>query len=235
MTESLSLRLNEVEPYPSGIRPLPTTVSGTAFFPGGSGLWREGGTTPDPRGGVLFLANDLEAQTEYQGLVDRGKEDLHDPVWRNLLHLMELADLRPEQCFFTCYFMGIRAEDRRSGPYPGAADPGYVSRCGHFLMRQLAEIRPRAIFTLGSYVPGLLGPLSPQLTNWSGIRGLTRLDAESSPLVHQAHFPEAGVTANVAALTHPSLHKADVHRRVYRDTTGHSAEVLLMLDALAAS
>lgn len=235
MSDRLSHRLHEVEPYPNGVMAVQEQVSGTAFFPSGSGLWSPSSGSVLAPGGILFLANDLGSISDPEQVRQRGADDLQAPVWRNLLQLLDQVEVDLEQCFFTCYYMGIRTAVPGHGNFPGNRDSGFTERCGRYLMYQLALLRPRAIFTLGSYVPGLLAPWSLDLRHWIGLRGLTRIDAHSNPLVLRAHFPEAGITTNVAALTHTSMHNVDVHRRSYRGTQGHSAEVLLMLDALKAT
>ena len=227
-------RTPSVEPYPAGVRGVPGQVPGTAFFPVGDGRWH-GGASPQPlQGGIVFLSLEGASMEAYEGIRSRGGENLEGAAWRNLLGLLELVEVRPEECFFTGYFMGLRMEGHSRGLFPGASDAGFTERCGRLLMHRLSVLRPRAVFTLGSYVPGILGCWSPELAGWTGVRGITRLDAQSSPLVLRARFPKAGHTTNVAALTHPLRHRSDVHRRKYRNTVGHSAEVLMMLDALSA-
>ena len=53
--EYLFGRLKDID-YPDGVVPVPEKISGTAFFPGGYGLWREercGCLPPMPRGGMM--------------------------------------------------------------------------------------------------------------------------------------------------------------------------------------
>lgn len=54
-------RLRDISPYPDGVVPIPDPIEGTAFFPGGAGLW---GTEPDtplppmPIGQVMIPGHD---------------------------------------------------------------------------------------------------------------------------------------------------------------------------------
>lgn len=221
-----------VEPYPAGVQAVGTMVPGTAFFPVGQGTWKDPEIPANPKGGLLFIQHDAGSAADHSTTIVQGSEDLHANGWRNLLELLDQVDVQPTSCFFTSYYLGIRTEAGTGGGSPGAQDAGYTERCGRFLMHTIAVMRPRAVLCLGSYVPGLLGPWSPDLTAWTGVRGLTRLDERAAPMVRSARFPLAGHAANVAALTHPQRHRSDVHRRHYRGTSGHSAEVLMMLDAL---
>lgn len=50
-----------IDDYPAGTEPVWTRICGTAFFPGGSGLWRPYVTAdlpPMPHGGVMVIGQD---------------------------------------------------------------------------------------------------------------------------------------------------------------------------------
>jgi hypothetical protein len=41
--QELRSKLWMVEPYPKGMKAIPQPIAGTAFFPGGTGIWKEVG------------------------------------------------------------------------------------------------------------------------------------------------------------------------------------------------
>ena len=184
-----------------------------------------------PVGGVMVLGHDFYSEAGYRRfLADRG-ESTRGPTWRNLLALFARVGLRPELCFFTNAYMGLRAGSANTGRFPGARDPNFVERCRLFLAEQIGAQQPRLVLTLGSHVPAVLAPLSEDLVPWRDARTLTRLDERGASLVPDVSFP-GGVRASVTALVHPSIRPASVLRRRYRGLAGDAAEVALLEDAM---
>ncbi len=234
--EILCNLLLNVAPYPEGVIPVPERIAGTAFFPGGSGLWQTSGSNaapPFPVGKVMVLGHDFHSEDGYrQSLAKRG-ENLQGPTWRNLLQLLYEADIGPEQCFFTNAYMGLRAGSNTTGKFPGAYDHGFVERCRSFLAAQIAIQQPRLILTLGNYVPSILAGLSDDLAQWRSCHSLTKLDALGVPLVTNVQFvADANWNTTVVALTHPSLRPANVSRRRYKELRGNDAEVAMVREAI---
>ena len=109
-----------------------------------------------PIGGVMVLGHDFYSEAGYvRFLADRG-ESTRGPTWRNLLALFARVGLRPERCFFTNAYMGLRAGSANTGRFPGARDPGFVERFRLFLAEQIGAQQPRLVLTLGSHVPAVL-------------------------------------------------------------------------------
>lgn len=239
--EALFERLPQVEPYPPGVLPVPERLPGTAFFPGGTGLWRpegspDGDPPPMPLGGVMVLGHDFYSEAGYRRFLANRGGSTKGPTWRNLLALLARVGVAPEGCFFTNAYMGLRAGPRNTGRFPGASDRGFVDRCRGFLLEQLAAQRPRLLLTLGSHVPAFVAPLSPDLGAWAGAKSLSGLDAAGVPVIARAAFDGLpGLTSSVVALTHPSLRPASVWRRRYGGLAGDAAEVAMLEAALRAS
>ena len=233
--ERLFRSLKTVEPYPEGVVPIPERLPGTAFFPGGMGLWHpnEGDPPPMPIGGVMVLGHDFYSEAGFRRFVARG-ESTKGPTWRNLLALLARVGLGPERCFFTNAYMGLRAGSQNTGRFPGARDPGFVGRCRDFLAEQLRAQKPRLVLTLGSHVPAVLAPLSKDLSPWLKAASLRAIDEAGHPLIPAARFAP-GFDVAVAALVHPSIRWASVLRRRYKGLSGDAAEVAILEDALKAS
>ena len=117
--------------YPEGTVPVWARIRGTAFFPGGSGLWRP--TDSDrlptmPDGQVMVIGQDYYTRAGYLEFLHAGQE-LNTQTWRELRKLFVAARLAEDRCFFTNAWMGLRSEGRATGRYAGARDRGFTRRC----------------------------------------------------------------------------------------------------------
>lgn len=230
-------KLRTVEPYPRGVVPVPERLPGTAFFPGGMGLWHtQDAPPPMPVGGVMVLGHDFYSEAGFRRFVAKRGESTRGPTWRNLLALLARVGVGTERCFFTNAYMGLREGSQNTGRFPGARDPGFVERCRAFLGEQILAQEPRLILTLGSHVPAVIAPLSEDLAPWLRATSLKALDEAECPLIPAAFFPSvSGHGATVAALVHPSIRWASVLRRRYSGLAGDAAEVAILKDALRSS
>jgi uracil-DNA glycosylase len=213
---------------------VPEPIIGTAFFPGGYGLWNPADSLPLPAfpvGGVMVLGHDFHSEAGYNASFARGHESSTQPTWRNLLPVLERSGISPTECFFTNVFMGLRAGTGTTGEFPGARNADFVDHCQKFLLSQIRALRPTLIVTLGIKAPEILGALSPQLLPWSAGPGLKHLD-EAGPVRRDVQFSGfPGFSTIAVALVHPSLRSASVRHRRYKGLAGAKAEDLMLSDA----
>ena len=231
--------LNDID-YPDGLIAATERISGTAFFPGGFGLWRQdgGALPPMPCGEVMVLGQDFGTSKDFRRALRLGNE-LHTPTWRNLLQLLEDAAVSPQQCFFTNAYMGLRTGDSSTGPSPGARDRRFRERCALFLEEQIAVQQPRLILALGLMAADLIASVSSvssDLAAWrkrSGAWGWEDLYA-AGPLQLVRFGESGGARVTVVALLHPSGYSLgnNLVRRRYREHTGRDAELALLREAL---
>ena len=180
--EQLWQQHGRVGPYPDGVLPVPEPIRGTAFFPGGFGLWRPNPAEPLPQmpvGGVMVLGQDFHSEEGYRASRELGQERMTLPTWCNLFKLLDRAEISAEDCFFNNAYMGLRAGRATTGKFPGARDKAFVGRCRNFLAEQLKVQRPRLILTLGSYAPRVLAPLASELSDW--LTGASLKDIDRPP------------------------------------------------------
>jgi hypothetical protein len=83
---------------------VPALIQGTAFFPGGSGLWRGGepfGELPEffPAFPVMFVGHNFDSSRAFSRSLEMGGE-CNSEFWRRLRTMLESASLPPEQCFY---------------------------------------------------------------------------------------------------------------------------------------
>jgi hypothetical protein len=233
-------KLKDISPYPEGVVPVLQRMEGTAFFPGGAGLWdtrSNHSLPPMPVGQVMILGHDFSSEVDYyQSLANRG-ENLKSPTWRNLLWLLGEVAISAQECFFTNAYMGLRAGNAKvTGRFPGARSPHFVRQCRAFLAHQIATQRPRLILTLGIHVPMVIAPLSADLGGWARCKRFRTLDMHGPPMLPTVHFLEPiNVRATIAALTHPSLWHRCVLERSYGSLRGKEAELQMLHEAIMIS
>lgn len=136
---------------PDGVRLVGEAIDGTAFFPGGHGLWR--GTTPYgplpdyfPEAPVMFVAHNFDKIAGYERSRKRGVEPLGAATWKNLIAYLAFADLNPDQCFFTNALMGLQPT-KALGKLK--TTDVFREQCRSFLAEQIAIVQPLLIVALG--------------------------------------------------------------------------------------
>ncbi|PYS46692.1 MAG: hypothetical protein DMG13_29440 [Acidobacteria bacterium] len=125
-----------VAPYPPGVEPVSERIRGTAFFPGGHGLWMPDpmiGPPDMPIGKVMVVGQDFHSLRNYKESLSLGCS-IRNATWRNLLPLLKAAGIRPNDCFFTNAYMGVRSDERSTGRFPGSRDDAFTKRCHRFFL-----------------------------------------------------------------------------------------------------
>ena len=174
-----------VTKYHSTVRQTGSTLSdlipGTAFFPGGSGLWRgpvARGPMPAlfPDSPVMFVGHNFDSIRAFDKAFLNGGE-ANGEFWRRLSAILAGAALAPEGCFFTNVLMGLKPGSA-TGSMPSV--DGYREQCALFLQKQIEIVRPSAVVALGiraeSYVSKLNQPWMKSLhpTDWHFRERITR-------------------------------------------------------------
>lgn len=235
-----TLRAHLPTNYPKGVVPTREAIAGTAFFPGGHGLWIEDGEPRFPVGGIMVLGHDFHSEAEYSKSVKRGKENLKAATWRNLIHFLEAAGIAPRDCFYTNYYMGLREGLATTGVFPGSTDPDFGRACQQFFLEQLRQQRPKVILVLGVHVPRQLAPLAPALQLWSTATTLKDFNAPGMAVVHNVRFTGHADAVNVVMLAHPSQRRLNVRHRSYKGlvqciSDGQEAELGMVGDAMSGA
>lgn len=207
--------------YPKGVTPVPEPMSGTAFFPGGLGLWLEDSESNTTE--VMVVGQDFNTVAAYEKARQNGTEIGTSATCRNIRTIFPELGLHLRECFFTNFYMGLRESGPETGLFPGARDSNFVQLSARFFHRQLEVIRPQLIVTLGTAPLKAIGKqvfqipipktLSACVDVYNGLRG--------------PHGPVA-----LVALTHPSLYFANVRRRRFRELQGFDAEKAMVQSAL---
>jgi hypothetical protein len=149
----LRSRMGEiVVSYPPHIHRIePPFIVGTAFFPGGCGLWCglehfAPAPTLFPETPVMFVAHNYAGTDAFKRLRTKGGEGGF--WWRDIVvPLLRGAGLDPDRAFFTNALMGLK-----DGPSVGKmnAPRQFESECSRFLAEQIRIIQPSGIVAFGA-------------------------------------------------------------------------------------
>lgn len=196
--------------YPPGLH-AGSIHEGTAFFPGGDGLWKETGQPPWPKRGIMVLGNDF-------GRSITAKGELTGPTWRNLVGdgdptgVLREAGVDLETCFFTNAYMGIRdADGPQQGASPGLWDSGFVEACQELFRLQVRLQAPRVILALGGYAQHFVAEAT-------GYELWQEPKSRRTPIARTngdgaSYYAEA-IDAWIVALIHPANRIANLRHRV---------------------
>lgn len=245
--EDLFAMLNSVEPFPKGVVALDGRIAGTAFFPGGCGLWNTAKGRPMPAmpmHGVMVLGQDFNSEVGFRESLEKGGEVSIDslgrghsslPTWSTTIKTFSDFGIPLQRCFFTNAYMGLRDDPKNTGRFAGSKSNGFVERCRAFFRLQLDAQQPRLILSLGAWVPQFLAPISEQLDQWRGASSLVAIDAVG-PVQQNVIVPGTrSASCSVVCLTHPSLRGPNVWRRHYGSLHGPAAERAMVADGIRHS
>lgn len=229
-----------VLPFPDGAVKVRKAIPGTAFFPGGYGLWlRKDSPTYDiPTGQIMIVGQDFNSVRIHEEALLNGTEVCTSATWRELLKILKATGISVNQCFFTNLYMGLRKGPPETGRFPGAKDKDFEERCLTFFNTQLEMARPKLIIVLGLEpfrvlakkpfnlpVDSALRAPSNERVTWKNIN-LTECNKiyRGVKLVHGS--------TTIVLLTHPSYYKRNVKNRNYKGLSGEAAETRMIADGL---
>jgi hypothetical protein len=211
--QRLVAKLASLSEYPPGALAIADSdrIRGTAFFPGGFGLWDPDGRTPAlPPRPVVIVGNNWGTPKDHEWARKLGaeysevwpeKRQQDCKTWWNLLPILRGAGIEPEQCFFTNVYMGLKADnDSNLGDFP--TTPTFDHWCREFLAFQLTVLTPSVVVALGMPAIRMLAQVVPELRGWLGPRGGERSFSEIQRLVHPATINSSQPAFSAVAIPH---------------------------------
>jgi hypothetical protein len=188
-----------ISPYPSNCFGFEgrRIMAGTAFFPGGDGLWKGNGIIEStlPIGGVLFLGSDWGDNDSYD---EDGESEADGRTLGGLLKILRQIEIPLDQIFFTNAWPCLRAGRRSVGGIaPGAKDREFTSRCKAFFLHTLELMRPKLVVPLGTLPTSFIASLTPEEPSPWGKVGSWR-EIDPTPVWQRRDF-------NVVPIVHPSM------------------------------
>lgn len=242
--EYLFKRMGElVTDYPEGkVTRISERMGGTAFFPGGYGLW---GTQPNeplppmPVGGVMVLGHNFDSENSFKKPLKHQGENLTKGTWLHLRLLLEKVGIPKERCFFTNFYMGLKPGDKATGKLPAAGDKNFVRSCQAFFREQLKVMQPKVVLILGreffNEFAIFLPPQSQMKSVWMKAKTWRYLDQNNAAFIYPLKLPEVSHSVVVVALVHPSFRFRNAGLRRYKNFVGEAAELALLQAALAVA
>jgi hypothetical protein len=218
-------------------------IAGTAFFPGGSGLYLEGREAANigfPVRGIMILGHNFDSQCGFKKSLDKGKETLTRGAWAGIIKRLDLAGIPAAECFFTNAFMGL-CRGNSNKDFRGRNDSSFREACAAILRAQIRIQRPKLIVTLGLKVLPLLACLSADLHAWRGIRKgnscdpqLTTKDIDRTPIITARFDFDDGLRYQsvVVPITHPGDERNVKWRQPLGFSNGLDGEAQLMREGL---
>jgi hypothetical protein len=217
VTDELFKILNKkIKSYPDQIVPIPNDrIEGTAFFPGGDGLYEHKGFEKTE---IMILGQDFDNEENFAKSVERKSEE-GNRTWNNLIRILTTHDVvSMEKYFFTNAIMGLRLGTTKNTGRSKAfskKNAFFLSQCQEFFIEQLKTQKPKLIIGLGAHIPLFLSKTSIRLGHLSRITSLSQIgDTLEKNLFKEVIFN--GITdykTNVIFITHPSLYHSNVVRR----------------------
>ena len=200
--EKLFLRISHLA-YPHTMQQVDGSISETAFFPGGTGVF--GGENNLSTKHIMVLGQDFDCEANYKKSLDNGRENItQNATWRNLLVLFKQVGIDPIDCFFTNAIMGIRKGDKGTGKSPAFKDKVFIKECQELFLYQMEIQKPKIILVLGKHVAEFLAPTAKQLADWQSIKNFAGVDEAGSQVKENVVF-DNGLIASLVLLTHPSF------------------------------
>jgi hypothetical protein len=228
------LRWTNVAPVEPAVR-VPAATAGTAFFPGGHGLWSPPNDINEQSDSalqrpVMVVAHNFGDITYHCECAARGEDvSALNGTWPRLRKLLRGAE---PMCYFTNIYIGLLPPESRSlrGPFPGCHDARFVAECQRMMVEQLLVVKPRLLVALGMDAIPFLARTIPALSGWIGRKGgyksLTQIDQEGGALVSNVGIPYSDLRMQAAAFYHPCEGRNQPHRR-FEGKSGEAAELAL--------
>jgi hypothetical protein len=233
--QQLYAKVDNFGRYPLHVIPIMASerIDETGFFPGNPGLWNVTPGRPLPRwplDGVMIVGHNYDCEESFRR-AQRGprppEPERRWPSFRWLRLLLEKAEIQLEDCFYTNFFVGLKAGAQSTGPFPGRHDVEYVGRCCALLLDEIRLQRPTLLLTLGQAVLPFMAKLEP-LRAWSGDESLHALDEHRTALLPSVQFKDCPHPTTAIALTHPGYWPRNVIARRYGQLEGGEAEHALL-------
>ncbi|EKD25918.1 MAG: hypothetical protein ACD_79C01444G0001 [uncultured bacterium] len=222
--------------YPESISRMEGMLLGTAFFPGGQGLFIENPQhEPEfPFGKIMVLGQDFDNATGFRDTIQKGVYDeLDSKTWIYMRPLFEHAEINLYDCFFTNAIMGVRNTEGNIGTSPAFNSPEFLQQCRQFFIHQLTIQKPKLVIVLGKNVARFLMPISGDFNAWKPCE-LSYFRQRQNWILNNVSFesiPE--YSARFLFLIHPSMLNSNVKRITYGTISGKDAVHLLLRNAKA--
>lgn len=228
---------NEIEPV-KDIYKFP----GTAFFPGGDGLYKETAAEKIdfPFNKIMVLGQDFSNVKYLQNAKKQEAEnEINSPTWRNLISLLHKVGIKPEDCFYTNVIMGARVAESNSGISAAFKEDNekFLKECFDFFKKQIEFQKPKLIIVLGIAVVKFLSNFIPELAYYKKIEKIKKIDTDGMAIMPNINFfQDLNLQLNLVILQHPSFSELNIKHRTFKNfPPGETACIELLKEAVKIS
>lgn len=199
-----------VKSYPKEIVPVPEErLNGTAFFPAGDGIYKEGNWQPSEQYPIMVLGQDYDNCFNFKKVrkSDAQSEIANkNPSWNNLEKIM-INDL--EKCFFTNAIMGLRINDTkntgRSKAFSQKSDV-FLKQNQEFFKIQLEVAKPDLVIGLGRFMPKFISGCFKEFSELANVESFKRFDSDYGKFRNGIILNHNGRLIKMIFITHPALY-----------------------------
>lgn len=218
--------------YPSNVRPICADIAGPAFFPGGTGVVKDGLAARNiKRGGVLVLGHNFGNEKDYEAVKRHGSEFDTNATWRQLRPLLSDGGIAIDDCFFSNVLMGAMNSETSIGSIDEHRDALFREDCATLLKATIDLQLPTVIVVLGLFALRFVGEKLEPLSSWRKIASYRAVDTSIDGPIREMSYGGRRVLA--VALVHPSFGHLNRKSRKFSGHQGKDAEVAMLRIALA--
>ncbi len=216
--ELFKIQSEMVKSYPAEIVPIPENrLSGTAFFPAGDGIYKEGKWRSKEHYPIMVFGQDYDNEKNFDIVFhspSQSEVSNSNRTWQNLKKILGEETL--SKCFFTNAIMGLRFSDSEHEGLSSAFKKGneiFLKENCDFFIEQLKAIQPELIICLGAQIPRFIGGCFPdQLNQLEMVRSFNDLDGLNKSGIFKLKYE--GGEATIIFITHPSRYYPNVGKRM---------------------
>lgn len=218
--QELRNQLNlKIKNYPAGISPIKgNPLTGTAFFPAGDGLFKEGNFKLKNHYPIMVVGQDYDNEINFYkvaGLPNQSEFENKNRTWGNLIKILGEENL--DKCFFTNAIMGLReGSSKNTGKSLAFKNDEksneFLKENIAFFQEQIKITEPTSIISLGIHVPKFMAHVFPkECGKLSMVNSFSDLDTiiPESKIEVEAHKRKI----KIIFLTHPALYFSNAARR----------------------
>ncbi len=208
-------------PFPETQKLNKLMYPGFGFFPICSGV--SDPEKPFPKKPILILGQDFGHESYLEKIKEIGHEEDKNPTWVNLNKLLIEAGVKPETCFYSNCFPGVRVSEKITGPLEARKDKAFVQHCQQFMIEQIKVLQPRGVLLLGLEVVKFVRPVFPELTSaWKGFSKTSQFNTIEKSSIE---VDLKGDLIPFGFLIHPSFRGPNLWRRAGNSKDSQSLEI----------
>lgn len=198
--------------YPPDILPVPDCrINGTAFFPAGDGIYKEGNWQPQERYPIMVVGQDYDNWHNFKRVrcsIHQSEVQNGNTTWKNLKKILGEETL--SKCFFTNAIMGLRFNDSKNTGKSKAflvKNNAFLKQNQEFFKIQLEVVKPDLVIGLGRFMPKFISGCFKEYSELVHVESFKKFDSEYANFRNGIFLNHIGRSIKMIFITHPALYK----------------------------